>query len=197
MRFIIVLALIFLGLSVNAQSILGRAIVNGQTVLILSDGTWRYESTSSKECHLVALDLSFCGSSEIWKKVRPDNPEITAQYKFDDLHYGMIISEGLGSDDGVDLATLREIALENASYFSGGTASDVPVLDIYIDRIDEMEADTMIYVVKLNDLNFVYANTMLILPQMTLQAATMAVGSQFTDKHKEIHALFLENVVLE
>ena len=199
----IVLALSFLGLLLNpayAQSILGRALVDGRTVLILSDGTWRYEdgpATASGDCNLVALDLSFCGSSGTWIQVTPSDPEITAAYRFDDLHYGQIIAEGFGSDHGLDIETMRGIVIKNAAGASGRTASDIPVLDIRPAKIDEMEAETVVFLVKLESVSVVYANTILILPRRTFQVGTYSIGSQFTDKHRDIHADFLEHIRFE
>ena len=199
----LVLALSFLGVLFNpayAQSVLGKAIVDGRTVFILSDGTWRYEdelSTASGDCTFIALGVSFCGSSRTWTPITPDGPEIDAAYWFDDLHYGQIITEGIGSDHGLDMEFMRAVVLENAATFSGRMASNIPVLDVRPAEIDGMEAETVVYSAEINGLSVVFANTIRILPQRAFQLVTYSIGSQFTDKHRNLHADFLEYIRIE
>ena len=199
----LVLALSFLSFLLNptfAQSVLGKAIVDGRAVLILSDGTWRHEdepSTASGDCALVALGLSFCGSSRIWIPIIPFGPDAAAAYRFDDLHYGQIIAEGIGSEHGLDMAFIRAAVLENAAAASGLIASDIPVLDVRPAEIDGMEAETIVYSAEFNGVSVVSANTMLNLPQRTFQMTTSSIGSQFTDKHQKLHANFLEYIRIE
>ena len=197
---LIIFALTFMGFTVNAQSILGRAVIDGQTVLILSDGTWQYESssqTTSKDCHLIEYGMSFCGSAEIWKRMVNHSPDLDAQYQFDDLHYGIISAEGVGSDHGFDKETMHEVVLQNAANFTGLTAKDIPVSDIFPSEIDTIDVETIVYHAKLNDIKIVFANAILILPQSSFQVATFSIGPEFTEKHKEIHKKFLENVMVE
>ena len=197
------LTLSFLGLVLNpvyAQSVLGKAIMDGRTVLILSDGTWHYEdepSTASGDCEIVALGLSFCGSSRIWMPIIPFGPDTAAAYQFDDLHYGQIIAEGIGSDHGIDMAFIRTAVLKNAAAASGRMASDIPVLYVRPAEIDGMEAETIVYSAEFNGVSVVSANTMLNLPQRTFQMTTSSVGSRFTDKHQKLHADFLEYIRIE
>ena len=199
----LVLAVSFLGILLNpayAQSVLGKAIADGRTVLILSDGTWRYEdepSAAAGDCRFIALGLSFCGSSKIWVPVIPFGPDAAAAYRFDDMHYGQIIAEGIGSDHGFDMAFMRTAVLENAAAFSSRIASDIPVLDMRRAEIDGMEAETVVYSPELTGVSLVYANTILILPQRTFQMTTTSIGSQFTDKHQKLHADFLEYIRIE
>lgn len=129
--------------------------------------------------------------------VTPIGPEIAAAYRFDDLHYGQILAENIGSDHGFDMAFMRAAVLENAAAVSDGMASDIPVLDVRRAEVDGMEAETVVYSPKLTNVSAVYANTILILPQRTFQMMTYSIGSQFTDKHQKLHADFLEYIRFE
>ena len=184
----------------SAQTVVGRSAVEGQTILILSDGTWRYERkilTESVDCKYIVLDLSFCGSTRDWTRIESPQPDIDAVYIFDDRHFGAIVGEGYGSEDGTSLEFMRTMAINNAASVTNQSSTDVLVLDILPGGFDGKENETMIYQVDLMGIQIVIANSMIIKPHRIFQIMTWAIDSSFTDKHQGVHENFLDNIRIE
>ena len=117
-------------------------------------------------------------------------------YRHDDRHYGYFIIEDIGLNDGLSIETLRSSALEGIAEQAGVTAAQIPVLQVTAVTVDGIDAETMVYGGRVDGLTFVYANTMVLTRDTTLQALTHSVGTEFTDKHQDLHNRFLEDIRL-
>lgn len=181
------------------QTVVGRAIVDGQTVELLSDQSWRYEANKgSTACKTLDLGLSFCGSPDVWAPTTIPNPDIHSSYRYDDRLYGIFILEGIGSNDGAGLDFFKKAALEQAAFVSGLTDStDVPVLEVEPVTIGEVIGERMVYSLSVDGLGAIYANSIVVLEDRAFQIVTFEVGSEFTERHRELHDEFFSLVKID
>ncbi|MCP5072418.1 MAG: hypothetical protein GY947_03880 [Rhodobacteraceae bacterium] len=180
----------------NAQQVVSRGIVDGKKIEILADFTWRYESPSASGCKRLHSKLEFCGDPEFWRSSTPPSPEILAQYRHDDRNYAQVILEDLGSDDNVNAEFMRGAVIENAAAATGGTTDDVAILDVVEMTFNGQPAETVVYHVKINGLDVVFANTIVISKRTTLQAMTFSVASTYTDEQRRLLDRFLSKLKL-
>jgi hypothetical protein len=181
------LAFLSLAPAAMAQTIVGTALIGGKKVELLSNNTWRYEGAVKGECQSLGLGLSFCGSTDIWKPTTPPNDATAAQYHFDDRHYGQFIVEGLGSDDGMTKDFMREAVITNGATATGVRATDIPVLAVFDTEVDGKPSETVIYAMNFDGLDVVFANSITILPKRSFQSITFAIGTDYSDRHKELN----------
>ncbi|MCP5085838.1 MAG: hypothetical protein GY952_03405 [Rhodobacteraceae bacterium] len=180
----------------NAQQVVSRGIVDGKKIEILADFTWRYETPSIAGCKRLHSKLEFCGDPEFWRSSTPPSPEILAQYRHDDKNYGQIILEDLGSDDNVTAEFMRGAVIDNAAAAIGGTTNDVTILDVVETTFDGQPAENVVYHVKINGLDVVFANTIVIYQKTTMQAMTFAVATTYTDNQRQLLDRFLSKLKL-
>ena len=180
-----------------AQDVLGRSVIGGRTVVILSDGTWRFEDaaeTASDRCSQVADGLTFCGGDGDWTPFPPPSSVIDAAYAYDDRLYGQIISEGIGTADGATMVAVRATVLNNAAGASGVTVADIPVLSVEPCAIDGIDGERVVYSAAFDGLGFVFANCMILRERQIHQVMTYEVGTRRTDRHDDLHEAFLGRV---
>lgn len=108
----------------------GSAVVNGQIVILDSNGTWKYkdakppvEEPSCDKAGTVDLCITKLG----WKAAAKRG-DFVALYSFNGKYYFGIMSEPSGTDNGMSEAILRQAIIENAAQGSGTTANRIPVL---------------------------------------------------------------------
>lgn len=179
------------------QTVVGRAIVDGERVELYSDKTWRFENEPEPECKALGLGVSFCGDANRWAPSPPPTADIAAQYRFDDRHYGQYILEGLGVDDGITTKFMSDAVIQNAAGATGVTKADIPVLDSFDSKVNGFDATTIVYGLRFDQLDVVFVNTIVVLPKRTIQALTFAVGTDYSDMHKELNAEFLSLTTIE
>jgi hypothetical protein len=190
---LLVAALAVPGLA-TAQSVIGSSVIDGRRISIFDDGTWAFVDSADGDCRPLTEVLAFCGEANGWTATRPPSPEILAQYRYDDRNYSQFVYEALGTDDGMNLGFMRDAVLDNAAAATGGLASDIPVLDVFDTKIGDAPAETMVYLVELNGLKLVFANTIAVTSRHTLQAMTFSVDDTFSDAHRRLHDAFLGDV---
>ena len=190
-RALLVIAAFLLPTLTYAQDVLGRSVVDGRNITIFADGTWDYDEASDAACALIARGVTFCGEAEGWQPTPPPTSEITASYRFDDRHYGQMIIETLGEEDGLTAKAMRQIVVQNAAAATGVSASDIAVLDIYPSEVSGNEIETIVYALDVDGLNVVFANGISTSPRQTMQLMTYAIGAQYTDRHRALHEDFL------
>lgn len=177
----------------SAQQIIGQAVIEGRVIEILSDGTWRFvnDNEITGECDRLTLRLAFCGEASGWTSTTPPAPDIVAQYRHDDRHYGQMIPEGLGAADQITLDFMRNAVLENAAAASGQPRSAIEVLESFQTSIAGIDGETIVYRFSIDGLPVVFANAILIGERDTFQIVTFAIGSEFTPNHANLHKEFL------
>jgi hypothetical protein len=74
-----------------AQTVVGRAIVDGRPVTLYANKTWSYAGDTKPICAILSSKLSFCGDPDRWMPAAKPTPDVIAAYRHDSLHYGQII----------------------------------------------------------------------------------------------------------
>jgi len=187
-----------LGNTALAQSQVGRAVVDGRTVVLLADGTWRFEDeATNKDCQFSSGPVEFCGSAMTWRTM-PDsgNPDIDAFYQYSERLFAMIILEGLGRNAGIDEEAFQSITLTNFASRTGTTAEDVPVLSVEDGELSGQDVRTLAYSGSVDGLPLVFANTLLLLDGHNAQFITYSIGQEFTEEHQNLHAQFLSDITI-
>lgn len=187
-------AALALPVGASAQEILGTSVIDGRRISILDDGTWVYADPADENCRPLTEVLAFCGEANGWTATRPPSPDIIAQYRYDDRNYAQFVYEALGTDDGMSLEFMREAVIGNAAGAAGVGEAEIPVIEVYDTTLGASEGETVVYLVTLNGLKIVFANTVVVTPRHTLQAMTFSIGTGFTDAHRRLHAAFLGDV---
>lgn len=190
----VTLAASLLALPALAQNVVGSSQVDGQKVELLDDNTWRYAAEVAPGCDPIAMGVSFCYPAGQWQGSPPPGPDITAAYRHDDKHYAQFIIEAVGADDGANAGMMRKIVVQNAAAATGQSMSDIPTLAIEEAMIAGKNAETIVYKVNFDGLSVVFANSILIEKKQMMQAMTYALGTDFSAKHKALHAEFLEDI---
>ena len=184
------------GLAV-AQSTVGKAVVGGKVVTLFDDGTWKYADAaggaSSETCDDVTPTVQFCASALGWVSSPAASSEINAAYRIDTRTYAQYLIEDIGSDDGLTAEFMRQVVLDNAQMATGNTPEVVDVLPV---TLGSLSGDTVVYTVKINGLDVVFANSVFVEKKRVMQIMTYAIGKEFTPQHAGYQAQFLANTKL-
>lgn len=191
-------------LPVSAQDVIGRALVDGKMVEIMSDRTWRFQGedggattdAADNGCEAIHQAVTFCIDPNLWEPSPPAGPDITAAYRHDDRHYAQFVIETFGTDDGITEEFMRDIVIQNAAGATGQRKEDIVILGIEPGEISGKPAETIIYQVEFDGLKVVFVNSIQLLPGLTMQAITYAISTEYTDKHQGLHQVLLENTQL-
>ena len=178
----------------HAQEVAGTTVIDGRDVTLFADGTWEYATRGEADCALIARNVEFCGENAGWSPTIPPNADIAATYRYDDRHYGQMIIEELGSRDGLTNENMMEIVIENAAAVIGVRAADIAVLDNYRVRVGSQTIPTIVYAFNIDGLDVVYANGIRTAPDRTMQLMTFSIGTEFTERHRDLHAAFLSEI---
>lgn len=186
-RLILALALLLPGPGV-AQEVVGQAIVDGRIVDLYDDQSWAYATEAEPGCRSVTARVQFCGAAETWMPIELDNADVAAGFRHDDRHYAQFIIEQIGTDDGLSGEVMRQIVIDNAASASGRAPSAIPVLEVTDVRLADQDTQTMVYIADIDGFSFVFANTIYLDTDFSMQVISFAVADSFTDKHRALHA---------
>ena len=177
----------------GAQTVVGRSVVDGEVVILLSDGTWTPEAPDAAQpCVAVATGVSFCGDARTWVPQVPPNREIAAQYRRGDTIYVQVISEAIGSDGGMSPAAMRRAVLTNART-AEGSVGKVPVLGVGECAVDGHGGERIDYRVTIDGLRVVFSNCMVIQPARSSQFIAYEIGQiEVTEDLDRARAAFLD-----
>lgn len=191
------LALLFMcttfGSVAIAQDVLGTSVIDGRNIEILEDGSWRFEATpdTTEECEPLPQKVEFCGVSDGWTPTTPPSPQIAAQYRYDDRHYGQFVIEGVGTDEGMSLTFFLDAVIRNAAAVTGVPRENIIVLGQRDATISGYQGQTIVYRARFDKLDVVFANTILVLEDRSIQSITFSVGRDETDKSRALHEEFI------
>jgi hypothetical protein len=188
-RFALALSLFF-SMPAAAQTVVGRAIVEGRPVTLYDNKTWAFAGDTKPGCAVLSPKLSFCGDPDRWAPSAKPSPDVIAAYRHDSLHYGQMIVEDLGTDQGLTMRAVRQFILDFAAQSSGG----VPPIVISTEpvTVGSLSGETLVYAFNVSGLDTVYANTILLGDDTLIQLITYQIGKDYTDKHVDLHAEFLD-----
>ena len=179
---------------VFAQEVAGTTVIDGREVTLYANGTWEFATRREGSCALIARNVEFCGENAGWEPTQPPNADIAATYRFDDRHYGQMIIEELGSRDGLTNEYMMDVVIENAAAVIGGRAADVAILENYRVRVGNQTIPTIVYAFNIDGLDVVYANGIRTAPDRTMQLMTFSIGTEYTERHRELHDAFLSEI---
>lgn len=180
--------------SAVAQQIVATTIVDGQKVELLDNNSWRFVQSqdANSDCSVIAGDVTFCGNRKVWRVVAPPNPQIAAAFMRTEVLFGLVVSEGVGSDVGISIEALRKVAIQNAANGAGVLPENVTVSDSFTSESNGMTYETIAYSVKVNGVPLVFLNSLFVGPKRSLQLITYELDPNLTDYHKGIHQEFLD-----
>jgi hypothetical protein len=179
-----------------AQSAVGKALVGGKVVTLFDDGTWKYAdagTAAAGACEPITPTVEFCGSALGWATTPPASAEINAAYRINARHYAQYLIEDLGSDDGLTAEFMRQVVLDNAQMATGNQPE---VIDVLPATLGSLSGDTVVYKVKINGVDVVFANSVFVQPKRVMQIMTYAIGGEYTPEHTGYQAEFLANTKL-
>lgn len=172
-----------------AQNVIGTTVVDGREVVLYQDKTWAFKQQASENCEEINKFLRFCGDDFLWRKNPPPTDAIAAQYTPDPKLYLQYLPEGVGSKDGITYETFRKVAIQYASQASGITPDRVPILLSEDKVVSGHSGTTLAYHVDFSGTDVVFANTMIIGTDWSIQIQTYEIGvNQMTEKHTKHHA---------
>lgn len=201
MRFLgfLIAGLLLLPVIAFSQGRVGTSIVDGKTVDLYSDFTWRYRSDQSADagCVRISSGLNFCGAAQGWKRIGAASNEIASQFRLDDRNYAVFVVEQLGSEDGMTMRHMRSSIIQNFS-----VAADISPEDVIVHGSEDGDfggetSTLLIYSGEWQGFHVIYANTVVITANRTLQLITYSVAETFTDRHRKMHSEFLSAIRLE
>ena len=192
---ILVLSLIMLSTPTLAQQIVGTANINGRTIEILNNQTWRYKSLqnqNSSDCETLKSGVLFCNINN-WKVSSPSG-DISHMYVIDDRTYLMFIIEGFGSEDGVTKNYMAQVAIDHAA--AGGNTTSENIIQHFSRDTTTNGNDflTIAYSAKISNIDLTFVNNIYVGEKVTVQAGIYTVGSQVSEKLITLSETLVKNL---
>ncbi len=197
--FVSIAAFLLVGLLIPqtgfAQESVGKAIVDGKTVTLYSDNTWKYVTVSGEAgCVQVTVKLSFCGDLQRWRPSPTANAIISAAYSLNASTYGQYIVEDIGTSNGISAEFMRGAIIQVA----GAQSDREPVvLGLETGTFQDAEIETVIFQVLIKGLPVVFATSLYLTSGTTAQITTYELGQTYSDAHKAAHTEFLAATRIE
>jgi hypothetical protein len=178
---------------------IGTAIVNGRTVILDDNGTWKYkdasDNTSNAKCDNVG-STKLCIRGMGWKKL-PQRGDFVAMYSYKSRYYFGVISEPYGKKDGVTAKSLREAFIANAASGAKTTPENIPVLasDDSVPGHPGLKSLTYIMAdANSRSLKFVFHNVFQLTESKSVQYVFWGVGSSVSSDFKSVIKDTLNNI---
>ena len=110
-----------------AQTKVGATVIEGKVVELFSDGTWRYEMDGGSKCRPLTRTLTMCDREGNWTNTTNSNADAVAMFTYDDRNFALVITEALGTEDGLSRKYMRRAVIETAAAGAGIAHSEVVV----------------------------------------------------------------------
>ena len=183
--------------AVQAQSLVGRSVVNGRQVDLFSDFSWRYSAPLSEECMTITKSVRFCPEKGVWDRLPPPNTEADAFFSNRLGVYLVFIDDELGQTAGLNLDSFASIVIGNAAIGMGKAPAEVPVLGMTDFTFEGAPARTLTYLAARDGLNVVMLNTLRLGKTNGLQVIAFELGVEPSDRPKEAKLKALSQVFVE
>ena len=181
---------------------IGTAVVNGRTVILDGNGTWKYkdasDNTSNGKCDSVGA-TKLCIRGMGWKKI-PKQGDFTAFYSYGNKYYFGIITEPYGEKDGITAKTLRTAIIENVATAAEIKAKNIPILDSSDSIGGHPELKSLTYVASLanmRSMKFVYHNVFHVSDHRSTQYIFWSVGKKLSSDFKSVIKKTLDNITFK
>ena len=181
-------AFVLLAPALNAQTVVGKALVDGKEVELFSDQSWRFTVETAPDCATITPKLTFCGNPAHWTVSPRPAPIVAAAYKFNGTTYGQFVIEDIGTALGLTPETARAAVLQVVKATSN---MEPTVMSVETTDFQGQPTETVVYRVKTSGLDVVYANTLFLGKATLAQIMTYEISADYSETHKAAHAEFL------
>ncbi|MDW3221437.1 MAG: hypothetical protein R8G34_00885 [Paracoccaceae bacterium] len=196
--FLICAAALFISAPALAQSVVGTSAVEGRTVTLFSDGTWKFANPNNSRCITLQKALAFCGQSPIWQRTPAPRPDITAQFRKTDTDFVQFIAEDIVTAQGLTQKAVKAFTINMAASPSGIRPEELPILSDTPSEIDGRGAQTIVYAVVFEGTPLVFANTIVLEEARLLQLQSYRIGADdYSEDHRAFRAAFLNLIDLD
>ena len=124
------------------------------------------------------------------------DPAQLAQFINDKDQYGIIVSEGIGLADGVNLEMLIDAALSNMANAWGLNKSDIPVLNISDVEFEGMRSSRVAISAEYQGMSVMLTYTMSVADR-AYQLITFRVGKNYGSIDETLHQSFIKHVKID
>ncbi len=178
---------------------IGSAVVNGRTVILDDDGTWKYKSASNNaansKCDTVGT-IQLCIRGMGWRET-PKQGDFSVLYTYKNKYYFGVISEPYGTKDGVTAEALRTAIIENVATVAKIKPKDIPVIDSSDSVEGHPELKSITYTASLpnmRSMKFVYHNVIHLSDHESVQILFWGVGKTLSSEFKSVITKTLDNI---
>ena len=207
--FLLSLALVQCITTAAAQDIVGKGKVDGKRVVLLSDGSWRYDSSVGTVCSVVAKLAEFCANPKDWYSFATADTVIGESYTFrhDAETYGYLnVWKSGPRPEALTPQTKARLVLEGKPEYLSPVDLEKRFLAVakrrlgYEPLIIAREAsriagkDCTLIVL---DAKPAEAITFCVADDLSIVASTTARSTLFTQEHRALHEGFLAAISLK
>lgn len=181
---------------------IGTAIVNGRTVILDDNGTWKYRGASGNSSSALCDHVNktkVCIKKVGWKRL-PKRGDFVAMYSYNSRYYFGIIHEPYGTKDGVSASSLRKAFIENAASGAKTTPENIPVLSSEDSVPGHPELQSLTYLMKDSNsrsLTFVFHNVFHLTGKKSVQYVFWGVGKKLSGDFKSVIKKTLDNITFD
>ncbi|MEL6519878.1 MAG: hypothetical protein AAFQ66_02880, partial [Pseudomonadota bacterium] len=104
----------------------------------------------------------------------------------DDRHYAQFIVETIGTNDGMSQEIMRNAVVQNAAAGTGQNPEDIVVVNVSDTEIDGEAGETIVYQFGIDGLQVVFANTVVVMDDLTIQAMTYAIAPSYAETQQNL-----------
>lgn len=155
-------------------------------------GLLAYGARAETICKLIGQSVRLCDVPAMWQEVQPQ-AHAEAEYRGSDGFFAQVILDSAGSNQGLTLATAADFVVANMQNTVGadnfnllmrGTNSDI------------RDSEIVVYQATIEGIPFVYANTIYVGQNETIQLVTWRIASELDVSDRSAHLDFGLGLVL-
>ena len=183
---------------------LGRVSLDGRTVIISADGTWRYAETDdvslAEGCNLIEGVVRFCAPNDSYQILPQNSPPFSAIYQVDDpslTHYVGFVVEKLGRQQGLNANAVKKIVLAQAATAMNTSPENILVRDERTIDMSGREFLSFAYEVKVENLEVSFINNIHVSETHTFQITVWAIGYGHHEKLNRMTEIALRNSLID
>ncbi len=207
-RYFAVISCLFSSLFLAGQAAfadeLGRVSLDGRTVIISVDGTWRYAETDditlAEGCKLIEGAVRFCVPNDSYQIIPQNTPPFSAMYQVDDpslTHYVGFVVEKLGRQQGLKARTVKKIAFAQAATAMNTSPENIVVRDERTIDMGGREFLSFACEVEVENLEISFVKNIHVSETHTFQITVWAIGYGHDEKLKRMTEITLRNSLLK
>jgi len=171
----------------SAQQAVETPPVESKAVTLHDDGTTRVADPQAADCELLMPGFTFCPPDALpLDKQEATGPFVLADYIADNNMGVVFLGETKGRDDGTSPDSMRAAVIENVALATEVAPTDIPVIDVQATLVDDQPAETLVYLARFDGNAVVYANTMVLTDNTSLQIVVLAFEDTYTPEQRDL-----------